>query len=156
MSRDRAIAFLPSQSVDPIGTLTSDTTVYFMVPAAHAFMFKGLVIGQIADADATTGDETIAFSVDYTLDGTNWTAVASETQMDGSATVLEAEGFLQYEPVTLPPNTVAAGLITVVHKETDSINFRVPPDCVVRVVCNVTGTTPVFTNTSVRPFGVWL
>ena len=156
MARSKDIAFLPSISVDPIGTLTSDTTVYFSVPAAHPFIFKGLVIGQIADADATTGDETVAFSADYTLDGATWVAVASETQLDGSSTVLEAEGFLQYEPVTLPPGVVAAGLITTVHRDSDALSFRVPPDCTVRVVVNVTGTTPIFSNTSVRPFGIWI
>lgn len=155
-ARESDISFLPALSAIASITITADTTQYYTVPAGHAFLFKGIVGNMLADADFTTGDETIDISVDSTIDGTNWVAVASETTLAGSATDLEAENFLQYEPVTLPPTTVAAGLITAVHTDAAAVNFRVPPDCTVRVVLNVSGTTPVFTNGVFLPFGIWL
>ncbi|MFQ5472855.1 MAG: hypothetical protein ACE5FA_08245, partial [Dehalococcoidia bacterium] len=98
MARIRDLTHLPSLAAQPVTNVTATHTAYYNVPTGRAFIAKYLVINQENDADFTTGDEDINFAIDYTLDGTNWVAVASAATLGGT---IDGDQFLQYEPVTL-------------------------------------------------------
>lgn len=157
-ARNRDLTVPPILTAQPVATLTSDDTSYFSVPTGRSFLIRYLVLNMASDADFTTGDEDVAFSIDYTLDGAAWTAVASEAELGGT---IDGDQFLQYEPVTLPA-TVAAQKITVMGVSeidaavADPASAVIPGESTIRVVVNVSGTTPVFSTMSVAPLGQFI
>lgn len=147
-AREADLQFLANVSVNPIGTITSDTTLYFTCP--RPFLYKGTLIATNAAADFTTGDESLAISSDYSTDGTTWVAVVTEATNGGAV-------FGSQFPANRTrvfPATVAASLITADYAS--EVNVRVPGNSQVRVVLNVAGTTPVFTAAVAWPFGIFL
>lgn len=147
-ARESAFVNLPNVSVNPIGTITADTTLYFA--CARPFLMKGLLFATNAAADFTTGDESLAISMDYSTDGSAWTAVMSEATAGGAVFGSQFAA----NRSRLFPCTVASSLITAEYSS--ELNIRVPGSSQVRVVLNVAGTTPVFTAAVAWPIGIYL
>lgn len=134
MTRAASMVPLASHLVPSITDLVSTKTAYFHTgPRPVIAKFVSFLLA--ADADFTTGDEDMAVSVDYTVDGTTWVAVqASMGPIDG-------DQFLQYEPVTLPATITSQ---KVIADSEAPIDFRIPKNATVRVVCTIAGTSPDF------------
>lgn len=140
-ARNRDLAMLPPLTAQPNTNITATETDYYLNPTGRRFVAVYLLHGVEADADFTTGDEDIAPTIDYTLDGAAWTAVAALADL-GTPPV-DGDQYLQYEPVTYPA-TIASQKITA-HAASE-IDVEIPEEAVTRVVNTIAGTTPDFQN----------
>lgn len=147
-ARESDYAALPVLSPAQPSVLTATTNFFFLCP--RPFLLKGVAIGCSAAADFTTADESIALGVDQAADGTTFTAVITPALMGGAIfgsqfTVTRTRVF---------PVTAAASLITA--EFSSEINVRIAGSVTVRVVATLAGTTPIFSNAAIVPFGIFL